>query len=360
MIEQSEYTARRRAIVEALKEHGHSVMLVSGLPNIRYLSGFTGSNGLMLLGQDEELLFSDPRYAEQARTQTRCRVQIVKGSLYAAAAKQVTRRRIQKLVFEQNRISYSAYSELSAHLGSAKLAPATGLVERLRMRKSDAEIRLIRGAVQIAAAAFEQAVRRVNKIRTEEQLAAELEYRMRLGGAEAPAFPTIVASAAKSALPHAQPDASAIQPNRLLLVDMGAVQSGYCSDMTRVLCPGRPTPEARRLYRAVREAQQAALDQVRAGASVRSVDRAARRVLAKHGYERQFVHSTGHGLGLEIHEEPRIGQTSKGVLEAGMTITIEPGAYIPGFGGVRIEDTVVVKEQGCEILTPVSKELLLS
>jgi Xaa-Pro aminopeptidase len=188
-------------------------------------------------------------------------------------------------------------------------------------------------------------------------LAAEIDYRMRKLGAERPAFDTIVASGARSALPHAQPSATILGRNELLLIDMGAALAGYASDMTRVLFLGCPGSRIKRIYNAVLEAQLAAIDAVRPGVTAAHVDGAARRSLRKKGLEKAFVHSTGHGLGLEIHEPPRIGRADKTSLREGMTITIEPGAYLEGFGGVRIEDTVVVTKAGCEILTPTSKKL---
>jgi Xaa-Pro aminopeptidase len=180
---------------------------------------------------------------------------------------------------------------------------------------------------------------------------------MRRNGAEKPSFETIVASGARTALPHAQPTSEKL--HKLLLVDMGCMQAGYASDMTRMLHLGKPGPETRKLYKAVLESQLAAIGAVRSGVKAGDIDRAARRVLKAHGFEKQFVHSTGHGLGLEIHEPPRLGKRDTTYLEAGMVITIEPGAYIEGVGGVRVEDTVLVTETGCEILTPTPKELLI-
>jgi Xaa-Pro aminopeptidase len=191
----------------------------------------------------------------------------------------------------------------------------------------------------------------------ESELAAELEYRMRRLGAEKPSFDTIVAGGARSALPHAQPTSARLENGQLVVVDMGALQDGYCSDMTRMLVLGKPGRKVQQTYGAVLEAQLAAIDAVRAGALTRTVDAAARRVLKSHGLDRAFVHSTGHGLGLEIHEPPRVGKRDKTRLESGMAITIEPGVYLEDFGGIRIEDTVVVTDRGCEILTPTPKEL---
>jgi Xaa-Pro aminopeptidase len=212
--------------------------------------------------------------------------------------------------------------------------------------------------VETNSKAFERAIKKVKSTTTESELAAELEFQMRRLGAEKAAFETIVAAGPRTALPHAQPMPVSIG-NQLLLVDMGAMQDGYCSDMTRMLHVGKPHGKARKLFKAVLEAQLAAVDAVRQDATAGSVDRAARRVLQAHGLDKAFVHSTGHGLGLEIHEPPRVGRSDDTKLRAGMVITIEPGAYIQGSGGVRIEDTVLVTKNGCEVLTPTEKTLFV-
>jgi Xaa-Pro aminopeptidase len=223
--------------------------------------------------------------------------------------------------------------------------------------KSPREVELIRGAVKINSEAYERALKRYKPGMLESELGAELDYQMRRLGAEYAAFDTIVASGAHSALPHAHPRAVEIEANALLLVDMGAQANGYASDMTRMALPGKPSRRAKQLYRAVLDAQLEAIGATRAGATAASVDQAARRVLKSAGLDSLFIHSTGHGLGLEIHEHPRIGKTEKSALQAGMVITIEPGVYVEGWGGIRIEDTVLVTDGGCEVLTPTAKEL---
>jgi Xaa-Pro aminopeptidase len=223
--------------------------------------------------------------------------------------------------------------------------------------KSPTEIERIRRSVETNSKAFEQAVARVRPGMKEQDLAADLEYRMRRLGAEKPSFETIVAGGVRSALPHAQPTAARFRAGELIVVDMGALQEGYCSDMTRMLYLGAPTAKVKRTYKAVLEAQLAGIDAVRAGVRTAAVDAATRNVLKGYGLDGAFIHSTGHGLGLEIHEPPRLGKRDKGRLKAGMAITIEPGVYLEGFGGIRIEDTVLVTEKGCEILTPTGKEL---
>ena len=189
-------------------------------------------------------------------------------------------------------------------------------------------------------------------------MAAELEYEARRAGADGMSFETIIASGTRSALPHGRASEAVIPPCGFVVCDFGVILAGYCSDMTRTVHVGKPDPEMRRVYEAVRDAQQAALGVVEAGVSASEVDRSARKVLQGKGLGRHFTHSTGHGVGLEIHESPRLAAGQKDVLQPGMVITIEPGAYLPGVGGVRIEDMVVVTKEGCEVLTPTDKELI--
>jgi Xaa-Pro aminopeptidase len=345
-------------VASGLAERKLDGLLVAFSPNLRYLTGFTGSNGSLLVLGGKSILFTDPRYQIQAAQEVTCRVKIAKGPLLAAVAAAIARLGLKRIGYEPARMTCDACESLISRLPmNASLEPVKGWIEELRMVKSPAEIALIRRSVQTNSRAFEQAVARVRPGMTERDLAAELEYRMRRLGAEKPAFETIVAAGVRSALPHAQPTAARLKPRDLVLVDMGAQQDGYCSDMTRMLFLGAPTAKVERVYRAVLEAQFAAIAAVRAGVSTAAVDRVARKVLRGYGLDRAFVHSTGHGLGLEIHEPPRLGKRDKSRLEAGMAITIEPGVYLEGFGGIRIEDTVVVTENGCEILTPTSKEL---
>jgi Xaa-Pro aminopeptidase len=340
----SPFDQRRQIVANGLAERKLDGLLVAFSPNLRYLTGFTGSNGSLLVLGGKSILFTDPRYQIQASQEVTCRVKIAKGPLVAAVAAAIARLGLKRIGYEPARMTCDAYESLKARLPMrASLEPLKGWVEELRMVKSAAEIALIRRSVETNSRAFDQAVARIRPGMTEQDLAAELEYRMRRLGAEKPAFETIVAAGVK--------------PRGLVLVDMGAQQDGYCSDMTRMLYLGAPTAKVKRVYRAVLEAQLAAIATVRAGASTAAVDRVARRVLKGYGLDRAFVHSTGHGLGLEIHEPPRLGKRDKGRLEAGMAITIEPGVYLEGFGGVRIEDTVLVTGTGCEILTPTGKEL---
>jgi Xaa-Pro aminopeptidase len=356
----SEFKQRAAAVGSGLAERKLDALLVSSVPNVRYLSGFTGDNAVLLVLPGRAILFTDPRFEIQAAREVDCRVRIAKGPLVLDLAAAIARLGLKRIGFEPARMTCDVFQSLASRLPmKASLEPVHGWIEDLRMVKSPAEIERIRRSVETNSKAFEQAAARVRPGMREQDLAAELEYRMRRLGAEKPAFETIVAGGARSALPHATPTAARLNAGDLVVVDMGAMREGYASDMTRMMFLGRPGTKVTRMYRAVLEAQLAAIDSVRAGVATARVDRAARSVLKAHGLERAFVHSTGHGLGLEIHEPPRLGRSDKTRLEAGMVVTIEPGAYVEDFGGIRIEDTVVVTERGCEILTPTGKDLRL-
>jgi Xaa-Pro aminopeptidase len=359
-----EFEQRRSAIAEGLGDRKLDALLVAFSPNLRYLTGFTGSNGNLLITPDRAILFTDPRYTIQAANETECEVRVAKGPVSAAVSVAIGRMKLLRIGYEPARMTCDVLESLTSKLPMrASMEPVkepdTGWIEELRATKSPDEIERIRQSVETNSSAFEQAVARVKPGMKESDLAAELEYRMRRLGAEKPAFETIVAGGARSAWPHAQPTAAQLKSGDLTIVDMGAMQDGYASDMTRMLFLGAPNAKVKRTYRAVLEAQLAGIDAVRPGVKATAVDAAARNILKGHGLDAAFVHSTGHGLGLEIHEPPRIGKRSKAMLRAGMAITIEPGVYLEGFGGIRIEDTVIVTETGCEVLTPTSKELRL-
>ncbi len=354
----SEYRVRQHRLAAVLAARGSGALLVSAAPNVRYLSGFTGDNATLLVLPGKALLFTDPRYAIQAAQQVSCQVKICQGPLVEGVAAALRRLGAMRIGYEPARITAAALQALQSRLPMrGSLEPFPAVVEELRMIKSPAELELIRRSVELNSRAFELAIRRARLGMTERDLAAEIEYRMRRLGAEKPSFETIVAAGRRSALPHAQPSAARLRHGDLVVVDMGAFCDGYASDMTRMLFLGTPGARVKCVYRAVLEAQLAAIDRVRAGVAASSVDAAARRVLRAYGYDRAFVHSTGHGLGLEIHEPPRLGKRDKTILQPGMAVTIEPGVYLEDFGGIRIEDTVEVTAAGCKILTPTPKEL---
>ncbi len=353
----SEFAERRSKLSSILRESRADAFLTSFLPNCRYLSGFTGSNATLLVSADRAILFTDPRYELQAPQEADCEVRIVKGSLIKEVAKWVKRLRFRALAIESQHITFEAHKSLEEAVSQIRLKPVANAVEKLRMVKSEGEIEAIRISVELNSKALEQALRRFKSSMSEMDLAAEIEYRMRRLGAERPSFETIVAAGERSALPHARPTSKAIGTDHLLLIDMGSSVAGYASDMTRTFAVGKLNVKSRRMYRAVLESQLAAIDAIKPGVLCGSVDGAARKVLRGYGLDRYFVHSTGHGLGLEIHEPPRVGRKEQTKLEAGMVITVEPGVYEAGVGGIRIEDTVVVTSDGCKPLTPTSKEL---
>ncbi|MEZ5398285.1 MAG: Xaa-Pro peptidase family protein [Bryobacteraceae bacterium] len=351
MIPATEYGDRRRAVAAALAAHRVDALLVTSLPNVRYLTGFTGSNAILLLEPTRATLYTDPRYGIQAREETICRINVSRGPTRNALIPRL--KRIKRVGFDPVNLTVATHS---AWAEAARLRPVSGLIEAHRMIKSTAEVALIRQSIQINSDAYQAALRTWKPGVTEADLAAEIDYRQRRLGAEGPSFDPIVASGPRSALPHARPSHAPILPNALLLVDMGALYGGYSSDMTRVVHTGKPTRRAKQFYQAVLESQLAAIDAVRDGVTAASVDRAARESLRNRNLDDLFTHSTGHGLGLEIHEGPGLRKNDRTVLRSGMAITIEPGVYSEGFGGVRIEDVVLVTPTGCEVLTPTPKD----
>jgi len=336
-------------------------LLVSALPNIRYLSGFTGDNGLLLITPESQTLFTDPRFTIQASRECTCAIKIApKGPVDPYALEAIRRKKLKRVGFEATRMVYDVHRRLKEALPlGVTLKPIGPVIEQLRMVKSKEEIARIRLSVQTNSQAFEKTVQSIRPGVSESHIAAELEFQMRRLGAEKAAFETIVAAGPRSALPHARPGDRKVGVDELLLIDMGACQDGYMSDMTRMLFFGKLNTRIRDMYKAVLKAQLAAIAAVHEGITTGQVDQKARQVLESEGLGKAFVHSTGHGLGLEIHEPPRVGRRDKTRLQAGMVITIEPGAYIRDFGGIRIEDTVLVTKNGCEILTPTSKELMV-
>jgi Xaa-Pro aminopeptidase len=335
--------------------------MVSYLPNIRYLCGFTGSAGVLLITARDKVLLTDGRYTLQARQEVKdAKVTIVKKAALAAAAEWLDKRaRLTRIGIEAAHMSVAERDSLFKAIKKAKkIIASPPIVEPLRMIKDKAEIESIRAACKLGVDLFRAITKKLRPKITESEVAGELEFAARQAGAEQMAFPTIIAGGQRSALPHGRASSAAIPAEGFVVCDFGVILAGYCSDMTRTVHVGRPQTEASSAYEAVKEAQQAALDAVKPGGTVGEVDHAARKLLYNRGLGKFFTHSTGHGLGLEIHEAPKIAAAQNEVLRPGMVITVEPGVYIPGKWGIRIEDTVVVTETGCEILTPCPKDLL--
>lgn len=355
-----DYQGRQTWLLKKLGEAKLDSLLVTHLPNVCYLCGFTGSAGVLLLTPDGNRFFTDGRYRDQARTEIQgAQVMVAKGSALLAAAKALPRMRRGTIGVEAGHLTLSSHNLLKEAVPSRiRLRPVNALVEEQRMVKEPAEIECIRAAVLLASSLFEPLLTLVRPGIRESAIAAKLEYAARRAGAERMAFETIVAAGPRSALPHWRASAQPLPRAGFVVLDFGVILAGYCSDMTRTVHVGRPTARARQMYRAVRQAQQAAIAAVRPGIAASQVDRAARSVLRRAGLASYFTHSTGHGVGLEIHEPPRLGKGQRDILQPGMVITIEPGIYLAGQGGVRIEDMVVVTDNGCEVLTPTSKELI--
>ena len=366
-----DHVGRLTRLRPALQENHLNALLVTHLPNIRYLCGFTGSAAALLVASRGSILFTDGRYIAQAKEEVMgARIVIVRRSPLLAAAEWLAAQRRSStpisLGIEPDSITVSmrdrAASVLKGRMRGrtkARLRSAPPLVERARMVKDAAEILRIRRAVELGASLFQIARKKIRPGVSEAEVAAAMEYEARCAGAEGMSFPTILASGPRSAIVHGRASGARIPRRGFVVCDFGVILAGYCSDRTRTVHVGRPSGEARQLYAAVLEAQQAAIAAVRPGVTAAEVDGAARRVLRQRQLARYFTHSTGHGLGLEIHEAPRlaVGQPQK--LEPGMVVTIEPGVYVPGKWGVRIEDVVVVTSSGCEVLTPTDKELVV-
>ncbi len=374
-----DHAGRLRRLRSGLEENDLDLLLVTHLPNIRYLCGFTGSAAVLLVGDhgsvnSGSVLFTDGRYRTQAKAEIKGanvkQVKIViasKSPLMAAAEWLAGQGRSSKpgtlattaVGIEAEAITAGMRDRLASALkGKARLRSAPPLVERARMVKDAAEILRIRRAVELGASLFRIARQKIRPGVREVEVAAAMEYEARCAGAEGMSFPTILAAGKRSAIVHGRASGARIPRRGFVVCDFGVILAGYCSDRTRTVHVGRPSEEARRLYEAVLEAQQTAIAEVRPGVTAAEVDSAARRVLRKRKLARYFTHSTGHGLGLEIHELPRLAAGQAQKLEPGMVVTIEPGAYVAGKWGVRIEDVVVVTSSGCEVLTATEKELV--
>jgi Xaa-Pro aminopeptidase len=335
--------------------------LVSHLPNIRYLCGFTGSAGLLLVEPSRSTLFTDSRYRFQAREEVyEARVVIAPHGLIRAVGEQLRRQRGRlRVAFSPSQVTVAQKSALQAAAGPRVRWMSGGdAVERLRAVKDAEELAIMRQAAQLISVVMADVIPAIKPGITELQLAAEIEYRMKQRGASGPSFETIVASGPRSAWPHARPSSKPLKKNELVVLDQGVILRGYCSDMTRTVFLGRATARVRRMYRAVLEAQLAAKRAIRPGVTAGDVDAAARRTLRFFALAAHFTHSTGHGLGLEVHEMPRLGKGESTQLEEGMVVTVEPGIYMTGLGGIRIEDDVVVTSRGAVDLTTAPRDFL--
>jgi Xaa-Pro aminopeptidase len=355
---------RVQRLCDGLDERGLDALLVTQPFNVRYLTGYTGSNGLALVRADDSgpnRFFTDFRYLTQAAQQVDAAFerQVEQGELVEIAARTLAADGVRRLGFDDAHVTVRQHGRLGELSGEGvELVAAGGAVEQLRVVKEPGEVERIRAAAALIDDVFGWVVDRGVIGHTERDLAADLEREMMRRGAEEPSFRSIVAAGDNSALPHAVPRAVPIPADTLLTIDMGARLDGYCSDCTRTFATGALDDEARGVYELVLRAQQAGLHALRAGPKGKEIDAAARAVIDEGGHGDRFGHGLGHGVGLEVHEGPRLGQlTGVMALEAGHVVTVEPGVYLPGRWGVRIEDLTVVTDEGCEVLSRFPKEL---
>jgi Xaa-Pro aminopeptidase len=352
---------------EAMAAGELPALLVTNLVNIRYLTGFTGSAAMLLVLPDSAVFFTDGRYRDQSAQQLRdagveARIEVGLSAGAQFEALSASAAGIDRLGLEAHAVTWAQQrSFASERFPHAELIPTEDLVERLRLVKDEGEIARIAEAARIADDALGKVKPMLLDGATEQDVAIALDFEMRRGGASGPSFDTIVASGPNGAKPHHRPGDRRIREGDLVVIDFGAIIDGYCSDMTRTVSVGEPTSEtARRMVEVVTESQAAGVAAVIAGTTAKDVDEACRRVIADAGWADAFLHGTGHGVGLEIHEAPRVSFTSADTLTAGQVVTVEPGVYLPEHGGVRIEDTVVVTADGCWPLTNATKDLVLS
>jgi Xaa-Pro aminopeptidase len=352
--------ARQQAVRERMDAAGLTGLVVQSMPNIRYLTGFTGSSGLLLVRSQDIVLITDFRYAAQAPAEVRtcARVEIDQANLWDRLKRVMSERPAEVTGFEAHQATVRDRDRL-AEASGCRWEGTTDLVERLRAVKDADEVDAIRRAAALASEALAETLPGIRVGETEYAIASRLEAALRRRGSEWHPFPTIVASGPRAALPHARTSARAVERGEWLLLDFGAQLDGYCSDLTRtVVVGGRADERQQQVYGIVREAQRRALDHLRAGMTGREGDLLAREVIAHRGYGEAFGHSLGHGLGLEVHEAPRLSATAEAQLQAGVVVTVEPGIYLPGWGGVRLEDDVHIGPHGAELLSDNNVELL--
>jgi Xaa-Pro aminopeptidase len=352
-------STRAERLIATLDGAGVDLLLVSNLINVRYLTGYTGSNGLVLIGANTRVFLTDFRYTQQAEEEVYPEFERV------TVAQNLVSDVVDYLPEGSLRVGYESETvTVDAHERARELFPqrvelvaVKGLVEGMRLVKDEHEIELIAAAQKIADDAFEALVAAGLEGRTERECAIALEHDMRLRGAESPSFDSIVAGGGHGALPHATPRDAKLENGQLVVIDWGAKYRGYCSDCTRTVAIGEPGPEEREAYELVLGAQQVGLDEVRAGGNTKAIDKAVRDIIYGAGHQEHYGHGLGHGVGLEIHEAPTLSFRSDETLQAGNVVTVEPGVYLPGRFGIRIEDLVVVGEDGIGILTQIPKAL---
>jgi Xaa-Pro aminopeptidase len=352
---------RRDRLLRGLKSAGADALLVTSPVNVRYLSGFTGEDSFLVVGRGLTVLISDSRFEIQISEECPgldAHIRPRTKSISEAVGVVVASGKLKKLAFESGTTTYAQWQALSQTVKPLELVPQPDLVETLRLIKDEEELAEIRQAIQQAERGFQLLKASLEPQMTEQQAANELERAMRHFGAKQAAFDTIVAAGPRAALPHARPTSARIADAGFVLIDWGARNSaGYHSDLTRIVVTGTISPKLEKLYRVVLQAHQRGVEAVRPGVTGGEVDSVAREAIRQAGWGKNFGHGLGHGIGLEIHEGPRVSQNSKVELKPGMIVTIEPGVYLPGWGGIRIEDDVLVTRTGHEVLSSLPRDL---
>jgi Xaa-Pro aminopeptidase len=351
---------RRRALLSPLSQSKCDCLLTTGPHNWYYLTGFTGDAGALVISRKGTCLITDSRFTIQGREETSgVRILQQKGSLFESVGQFLKESRLKSAAFDPSQLTVAQLQSVRKSAGRRmRWSPVVGMVEAQRMHKDALEVAQMRKAAILAGEIVQFAIGLLKPGIRESEVAAEIEYQMRKRGASGPAFETIVAFGERAALPHARPTGKRLRKNELVVLDLGVILAHYCSDITRTVFVGRAPERIRTWYKAVLEAETAAIAAVKSGAACGDVDAAARQVLAGYRLDRLFVHSTGHGLGLEVHEGPRVARGQKRLLEPGNVITIEPGVYSEGIGGIRIEDDVAVHADRTEVLTRAPRDLI--
>jgi Xaa-Pro aminopeptidase len=352
--------SRIKKLRSILKHESLDAFLVTFLPHVRYLSGYSGTNGIILISHYSSFFLTDFRYQEQAKEQVKdLKIVIVPRDLFTGLPDlPILKSKRIKMGFESEHLSCKTYRGLKNLLPECLLVPLEKTVESLTIKKDQKEIEKIKKAVDITDLVFSEILNHIKPGVRELDLSAEIEYRMKGFGSSTPYYETIVASGKRSALPHGVASSKKIQKGDWVTMDFGAVVDGYTADLTRTIVMGKANKRQKEVYNIVQKAQSYAISKVKAGMRACDLDKSARSVIKKAGYGKYFGHGLGHGIGLLIHDNPAINPTNQQLLEPGMVITIEPGIYIPNWGGVRIEDDVLITQRGCKILTTSEKNLI--
>jgi Xaa-Pro aminopeptidase len=354
------HTVRVERLRAVLRENNVDACATAFGPHLRYLTGYSGSNGVAIVSLAATLFLTDPRYREQAEAEVTADACIVtRDPLLTAASKQRMCSRITRMAFDKETSLYQFASELGERFTAAHIVPTENLLAGCMAVKDAEEIAMLSHAASISDRVFTDLLGLLCVGMTELDVAAEIVSRHRRYGAEGDAFDVIAASGTNSALPHARPTTKTFAPGEFVTLDFGCVYRGYHSDMTRTIAVGEPSREMKHVYAVVLEAQRAAAAAASAGITGKALDETARRIIRARGYGKYFVHGLGHGIGLQIHEEPKVSKKNPEPLPCGSVITIEPGIYVPGKFGVRIEDDVVLRDGGCETITASPKELII-